>query len=61
MDEDVVHDLKGSAMLGEPIVGVEVVTYDEKQGQGAFAARPLPSPKGPRQAEIDRHNMTHLP
>ena len=44
--DDHVVDLKGVALLGEPIVGVEVVTYD-KNGPGVRQARPLPSPKEP--------------
>ena len=39
--DDVVADLKGTAVLGEPIVGTEVVTLDE-HGPGALAARALP-------------------
>ena len=57
---DDVVDLKGTAVLGEPIVGIEVVTHDER-GQGALAARPLPTPKQPTPAQIAQHNLTHLP
>ena len=59
MDEDGAIDLKKAAVLGDPIVGVEVVTLDHR-GQGAIAARPLPAPKEPTQAAIDRHNLTHI-
>ena len=59
-EAEVVVDLSKEAVLGEPIVGVEVVTLDS-QGQGALPARALPSPKEPTQAERDRHNLTHLP
>ena len=44
VDDDVVRDLKGTAILGDPIVGTEIITYDER-GPGALAASPLPSPK----------------
>ena len=60
VDEEVVGDLKKIAVLGDMIVGEEAVTLDER-GQGALAARVLPSPKEPTQAAIDRHNITHLP
>ena len=46
-------DLKKAAVLGDPIVGVEVITQDHR-GQGAIAARPLPSPREPTQAAIGR-------
>ena len=59
-DPDAVVDLKKAAVLGDLIVGVEAVALD-KQGQGALAPRLLPSPKQPTQAEIDRHNVLHLP
>ena len=61
VDEDHVVDLKNAAVLGDSIVGIEAITYDDKTGKGALFARPLPSPKEPSQAEIDRHNLTHLP
>ena len=61
VDPDEVVDLKRAAVLGDPIVGVEAITYDDAHGKGALPARPLPSPREPSQAEIDRHNLTHLP
>ena len=48
---DVVGDLDDEevdpklAVLGEPIVGVERVVYDEETGPGALPAKPLPTPK----------------
>ena len=48
--EDDVVDLKGVAVLGDPVVGVEVVTLDER-GPGALRVRPLPSPQEPTPAE----------
>ena len=36
---DDVPDLKGVALMGDPIVGVEVVTHDERR-QGARSATP---------------------
>ena len=33
------------AALGEPIIGVERVVYDDATGSGAIPARPLPTPK----------------
>ena len=41
---DDVIDLKGTAVLGEPIVGIEVVTLDER-GPGALQATQSPAPK----------------
>ena len=58
--DDEVHDLKGVAELGDPIVGTEVVTLDAR-GPGALAATPLPSPKEPTPAARERHNLTHVP
>ena len=55
-----VLDLRKVAVLGEPIVGQEVVTLDE-HGPGAIKARGLPSPKEPTQAARDLHYLTHLP
>ena len=52
-------DLRKVAVLGEPIVGIESVSYDER-GQGALPAKGPPSPKEPAQAARDRHNLTHL-
>ena len=58
-DDDYI-DLKKTAALGEPSVGVESITLGHR-GTGALAARPLPSHKEPTQAEIDRRTLTHLP
>ena len=55
-----VKNLKDWAVLSEPIVGVEVVTLDER-GQGALPPKELPSPKEPTPAARARHNLTHLP
>ena len=52
-----VVDLKRAAVLGDPIVCVEIVTQDER-GQGALPFKVLPSPKEPTQAQRDRHNMS---
>ena len=46
--------------MEEKIVGVESVTWD-KHGPGARSANPLPTPQTPTQAQIERHNLTHLP
>ena len=48
-------------MLGEPIVGIEKVDYQEGQGFGAFQPKVLKSPKEPTPAERDRHFCTHIP
>ena len=58
-DEQVI-DMKANAVLGEPIVGVEAITFDGR-GQGALAPRPLPAPKEPTAAARERHNLTHMP
>ena len=57
-DEDYVGDLKGVAVLGDPIVGVEVVTYDAR-GPGALPARALPSPNETAPAARAAHKLTH--
>ena len=49
------------AMLGEPIVGIERVVYDDATGSGAIPARPLSSPKSMSAAERAVHDLTHLP
>ena len=59
-DEEPVADIQKHAVAGEPIVGVEVVTYDQR-GPGAIAAKPLPAPKAPTPAARARHNLSHLP
>ena len=58
--DDVVHDLKGVAVLGDPIVCTAVVTVDER-GQGALAATPRPSPKEHTPAAKETHKQTHVP
>ena len=50
-----------SAVLGEPIVGVERVVYDEDTGPGAIPARPLPIPTSMTDAQRAIHDLTHLP
>ena len=42
VDEDI-KNLRDFAVLGEPVVGVDVVTLDER-GQGAHAPASLPPP-----------------
>ena len=54
-----VRTLKEWAVLSEPIVGVEVVTLDER-GQGALPPQALPAPKEPTPAVRARHNLTHM-
>ena len=49
------------ALASEPIVGLERVTYDEKTGPGALAARPLTSPKSMTPLQRAIHDLTHLP
>ena len=51
---------EADVLMGEPIVGVENETLNE-HGEGARAARPLPSPTAPSRAVRERHNLTHLP
>ena len=51
----------GMAMLGEPIIGVEQVVYDESTGSGALPAWPTSSPKGMSAAQRAIHDLTHLP
>ena len=58
--DDGVHDLRGVVVLGEPIVGTEVVTLDGR-GPGALPATPLPAPKEPTPAQRERHNVKHVP
>ena len=59
-EDDAVVDLKRAAVLGEPIVGIEQVTLDER-GQGAVNFKILPSPKEPTPAQRERHNICHWP
>ena len=49
------------AMVGEPIVGLERVVYDESTGPGAQAARPPASPKNMSAAQTAKHDLTHWP
>ena len=49
------------ALVGEPIIGVERVVYDDSTGHGALEARPLSSPKGMSVAQRAIHDLTHLP
>ena len=49
------------AMLSDPIVGMEKVTWEDGRGPAAIAARPLPSPKPMSDAQRRIHDLTHLP
>ena len=49
------------ALLSDPIVGMERVTWDDGKGPGAIAAKPLPSPKSMTDAQRRIHDLTHLP
>ena len=44
VDDEEVVDNK-FAVLGEPIIGIERVVYDDATGPGALPARPLTSPR----------------
>ena len=57
-EEDV--DLK-LALMKEPIVGMENVTWEEGKGPGAIPARPLSSPKEMSLAQRLIHDINHLP
>ena len=59
VDEEVVDPRH--AMLKEPIVGHEVVTYEEGKGNGAILPKPLPSPKEMSDAQRRIHDITHMP
>ena len=48
------------AVMGEPIVGVDKVVFDEETGPGALAARPMTSPKGMSALQRAIHDLTHL-
>ena len=63
LDADIVEEEVDPkmAMLGEPIVGIERVVYDDATGSGAIPARPLSSPKSMSAAERAVHDLTHLP
>ena len=56
-DEEV--DPKMAAM-GEPIIGVERVVFDDATGPGAIPARPLPTPKSMSSSQRAIHDLTHL-
>ena len=49
------------AALGDPIVGVDRVVYDDTTGPGALAAKPLSSPKSMTALQKAIHDLTHLP
>ena len=49
------------AVMDDPIVGMDRVTYDETTGHGALSAKPLSSPKGMTAAQRAVHDLTHLP
>ena len=49
------------AMMGEPIVGIERVIYDETTGPGALQAKPLKSSQAMSAEQRDIHDLTHLP
>ena len=57
---DGTQDLTGKAVLNDPIVGRELTIMDDR-GQGALAARPLPTPQAPSAEAIARHYLTHMP
>ena len=59
MDEEEVDPKM--ALMGEPIIGMERVVYDDATGPGALAARPLPSPSLMSAARKAIHDLTHLP
>ena len=48
-------------LLGDPIVGVEKVTFDSVHGYGAREPKVLSSPKEATTAQRARHDCTHLP
>ena len=58
--EEEVVDSK-MAVLGEPIIGIERVVYDDTTGPGALSARPLTSPKSMSAMQRAIHDLTHLP
>ena len=49
------------AVLSDPIVGMDKVTWEDGKGPGAIAAKPLPSPKPMTDAQRRIHDLTHLP
>lgn len=48
------------AVMGEPIIGMDRVVYDDDTGPGALAARPLTSPKSMTAAQRATHDLSHL-
>ena len=50
-----------TALMGEPIVGMENMTWEEGRGPDAIPARPLPSPTEMSTAQRRIHHLTHLP
>ena len=61
VDEDCDDGDPKMAMMGEPIVGMDRVIYDETTGPGALQARPLVSPKAMSAEQRAVHDLTHLP
>ena len=59
-DFDGVMDLKGHAVLDDPIVGHEVTISDD-HWPGALAVRPLPSPHPPTPQAMAWHFLTRGP
>ena len=49
------------ALMDEPIIGMENVTWEDGKGSGAIPAKPLPSPKTMTEAQRRIHDITHLP
>ena len=48
-------------LLGDRIVGIEDVRYEDGKGFGALQPRTLSSPKEPTAAQRAKHDVTHLP
>ena len=49
------------ALMGEPIVRIDSVVYDDTTGDGAIPAVPLTSPKMMSASQRAIHDLTHLP
>ena len=47
--------------LGDPIVGMEKVTWQKETGAGALEPRVLPSPVPLSKVQREKHDLTHLP
>ena len=56
-EDDVVNPKH--ALLGEPIVGTKVVTYDSS-GPGSLKPKLLPAPKGMTEAQWAEHCVSHV-